>query len=50
MALKMERPNNPKKYIKITGPAWGDEKEVLKVSKLDPIFIPLQFYYLLKKQ
>jgi hypothetical protein len=21
------------------------EKEVLKVSKLDPIFIPLQFYY-----
>jgi hypothetical protein len=27
------------------GCTWGDEKEVLKVSKLDPILIPLQFYY-----
>jgi hypothetical protein len=25
------------------GVSWGDEKEVLKVLKLDPIFIPLQF-------
>jgi len=25
--------------------SWGDEKEVPLVLKLDPIFIPLQFYY-----
>jgi hypothetical protein len=24
--------------------AWGGEKEVMKVLKLDPIFIPLYFY------
>jgi hypothetical protein len=26
------------------GYRWGGEKEVLKVLKLDPIFIPLHFY------
>jgi Txe/YoeB family toxin of toxin-antitoxin system len=27
------------------GKPWGDEKEVLKALKLDPLNIPLQFYY-----
>jgi hypothetical protein len=25
---------------------WGDEKEVPLILKLDPIFIPLEIYYL----
>jgi hypothetical protein len=33
-----------------TGYTWGDEKEVLLVSKRDPIFIPLQFYYFKNKK
>jgi hypothetical protein len=29
---------------KSTGGTWGGKKEVLKVLKLDPIFIQLHFY------
>jgi hypothetical protein len=36
------RKHGPKKAMGVT---WGDEKEVPLVSKLDPIFIPLQIYY-----
>jgi hypothetical protein len=40
----MKRSNSLREII-ATGATWGDEKEVPLVLKLDPIFIPLHFYY-----
>jgi hypothetical protein len=41
---KLWRELELEKYGSSIGFIWGDEKEVLKVLKLDPIFIPLHFY------
>jgi hypothetical protein len=39
--IKFGTNKSSSKHKCVSGQHWGDEKEVLKVLKLDPIFIPL---------